>query len=120
MIFPPAEDGVSYWFHDEVNSVEAEVFASYVKTTDNDFFQTSLQMGAGVYFLFDKMMVHTNILYNKSFKDLFQGEFQFGYLDVSKPTRGYYTVSGDYLGLSATIYLKKRVKKERKPLIFKL
>jgi len=119
MIFPPAGEAITYSVIDETNNIGAEVFGSYADTSNNQFYQTNLQMGAGVYFLFDKMMIQTNIVYNKSFKDLFQGEFQFDNLDVSEPTRGYYKVSGDYIGLSATIYLKKRVKKNRKPLIFK-
>lgn len=56
-------------------------------------------------------MLQTNIVYNKTFKNLLVGEYQFGNLLVSEPTRGNYIVSGNFIGLSTTIYFKKRTKK---------
>ena len=87
-----------------------EVFATYQETQDNQI-QASAVFSVGLYFLFDKCMIQTNIVYNKNFQNLLEGEYQFGNLFMSEPTRGDYFVSGDYIGLSTSIYFKKRKKK---------
>lgn len=89
-----------------------EIFISYQNTLDQ-FIQFGGTLSAGFYFPFKNWMLQTNIIYNKNFQNLWEGEYQFGNLFVSEPTRGDYIVSGDYLGLSTTFYFKKRTKKKK-------
>lgn len=90
-----------------------EVFALRQRTQDKQL-QTSMIFSTGVYFVLKKCIIQTNIVYNKTFQNLWKGEYQFGNLLVSEPTRGNYTVSGDFIGLSTTVYFKKRQKKKKK------
>lgn len=90
-----------------------EIFAIYYETQDNAV-QFSAVLSTGIYFMFNKFMLQANLVYNKNFQNLLDGEYQFGNLFVSEPTRGDYIVSGDYFGLSTTVYFKKRAKKKRK------
>ncbi|HHC79493.1 MAG TPA: hypothetical protein ENK46_06395 [Flavobacteriia bacterium] len=94
---------------EELNE-DREIFALFVETQEKQF-QASINLSVGIYFIFKKYMLQTNIVYNKTFKNLLVGEYQFGNLLVSEPTRGNYIVSGDFIGLSTTIYFKKRTKK---------
>ena len=90
---------------------EREVFRYYLSTPDG--IQYSATISSGMYFSLKNFMIRTNIVYNKNFKNLWEGEYQFGNLLVSDPTRGDYFVSGDYFGLSTTVFFKKRTKKRK-------
>lgn len=83
-----------------------EVFAAYYETQDKQL-QGALSISGGFYIQFSGLMSQLNLIYSKSFTNLLEGEYQFGNLLVSDPTRGDYNLSGDYFGLSTTIYLKK-------------
>jgi len=95
----------------EINETR-EVFGIYQVTQDNKL-QISAIFSAGLYIALKNYMIRTNLVYNKSFQNLWEGEYQFGNLLVSEPTRGNYTVSGDFIGLSITVYFKKRQKKKK-------
>jgi len=90
-----------------------EVFGIYQVTQDNKL-QISAIFSAGLYIILKNYMIQTNLVYNKSFQNLWEGEYQFGNLLVSEPTRGNYTVSGDFIGISTTVYFKKRQKRKKK------
>lgn len=90
---------------DELNETR-EVFAAYFETQEKQF-QGALAFGAGFYIPLNKLMLQVNLIYNKSFKYLLEGEYQFGNLLVSEPTRGDYKISGDFFGLSTTVYMRK-------------
>ena len=98
---------------DEDNNLDREVFALYAHTPNSEL-QVSAIFGLGLYFPLKYFLLQTNIVYNKSFANVLEGEYQFGNLLVSEPTRGDYKVSGDFIGLSATFYFKKRKKGKKK------
>ena len=106
------DESVTRFISEELGEVIEirEVFAHYLFTPEG--VQYSATFSAGVYFVLKKCLIRTNILYNKNFKNVWRGEYQFGNLLVSEPTRGDYTVSGDYFGLSTTVFFKKRNKKK--------
>ncbi len=108
------DDSVTRFISELPNDVTEirEIFAYYLLTPEGA--QYSATFSTGVYFVLKKCLVKTNILYNKNFKNLWEGEYQFGNLFVSEPTRGDYTVSGDYIGLSTTIFFKKRTKNKKR------
>ena len=90
-----------------------EGFALYENTQHNQL-QVSAIFSTGLYFTLNKFMLQTNIIYNKTFQNLLEGEYQFGNLFVSEPTRGDYIISGDFIGLSTTVYFKKRDKNKKR------
>ena len=103
----------NFFLANEDLAEEREVFALFQETQDNKI-QASMVIGTGFYFMFKRFMLQTNIIYNKNFQNLWEGEYQFGNFFVSEPTRGNYRVSGDFIGLSTTVYFKKRTKKRKR------
>jgi len=95
---------------DEDNNITREVFGLRESTQNNEI-QASATISAGLYFPLKYFLLQTNIVYNKTFQDVLEGEYRFGNLLISDPTQGNYKASGDFIGLSTTIYFKKRNKK---------
>ena len=102
-----------FTLHNQNNTEAREVFALFQETQNNKI-QASAVISTGFYFMFNRFMLQTNIVYNKNFQNLWEGEYQFGNLLVSEPTRGNYTISGDFIGLSTTVYFKKRTRKNKR------
>jgi len=75
----------------------------------NDFYFNA-KISTGLYIVFDKFMLRTNVLYNKSFNDIMTGEYAFGGLRISPPEKGKFSFSGDYFGISTTVYFKRKTK----------
>ncbi len=69
------------------------------------------QLSGGFYFLFDKILFKINLEYNHNFKPLLEGRYKFGNLLETPPTLGEYINSSNYIGVSTTVFLKKRKKK---------
>lgn len=91
------------------NTNEAvEVYASYVKGINKLY--VDIQSSVGIYYKVGHFILNTSLVYNYGIKDKFIGEYQFGNLLVSEPTRGKLSVSGSYVGLSVSIYLRKKEK----------
>lgn len=88
-----------------------EVFAMYGESSDF-FISPSLRLSPGLYFVTKKALYQIQLTYKKSLVPYFKGEYQFGNLDVSEPKRGDYKLSGDFIGLGVTVFLKKRKKKQ--------
>ncbi len=88
-----------------------EVFAMYGETS-GFFIYPSLRLGPGLYFVTKKALYQLQLTYKKSLVPYFKGEYQFGNLDVSEPTRGDYKLSGDFIGLGLTMFLKKKKKNQ--------
>ena len=86
---------------------ERQVFASYADSQSNTI-QGSFLLNTGVYIPYKKVLLKLNLVYNKSFQTLFTGEYQFGNLLISDPTKGSYKMSGDFIGVNVSIAFKKR------------
>ena len=71
-------------------------------------FYFNAQVSTGLYIIFDKFMLRTNVLYNKSFQDIQKGEYEFSGLRVSSSETGSFSFSGDYFGISTTVYFKRK------------
>jgi len=100
-------------YHREDLQEVREVFAMY-QLTNSKTPNTSIVLSGGFYFTLKNYLIKTNLVYNKSFKNIVEGEYQFGNLLVSEPTRGDYKISGDYFALSTTIYFKIKKKHKKK------
>jgi len=102
--------GVGY-SDDEVNE-SREIFALYGESS-GFFIYPSLRLSPGLYFVTEKALYQIQLTYKKSLVPYFKGEYQFGNLDVSEPTRGDYTFTGDFMALGLTVFLKKKKKKKK-------
>jgi len=107
MFFPPGEAGLSVSFSNEDNSETREVFGLNLHSPDN-LFHGSFVIGSGVSFAMKKVLFKTNFIYVMNFQNTMEGEYQFGNLLISPPTRGDYELSGNYLGFLFTVSLAKR------------
>ena len=86
---------------------KVDVFEMNVSSYDNGVILTGT-LSAGFYFTFQKFMLQTNVIYNKNFKNLWQGEYSFSSLLNLGRTVGTYKQSGDYFGFSTTVFLKRK------------
>ena len=72
---------------------------------------TGAEISTGFYFLFKHFMLQPEFRYSKSFSTLTSGDFTTeNYLTEPHSSKGTYKVSGDYWGISLSIYVKKRGK----------
>ena len=72
---------------------------------------TSAELSTGFYILFKHFMLQPEFRYSKSFNTIKSGSFTTeNYLTVPDGSKGSYKVSGDYWGVSLSIYVKKRGK----------
>ena len=90
-----------------------EVFGVYAVTQENTI-QASFIISPGFYFTKKNYLFQINLKYNKNFQNVLEGEYLFDNLLVSPRTRGSYKISGDYIGLSTTVYFKKKKYKKHK------
>lgn len=73
------------------------------------YFYFSTTLSSGLYFTLNRYMLRVNLLYNKSLNDFEKGNYYFTNLRSSPNEKGTYNFSGDYFGLSTTIYFKRKI-----------
>lgn len=94
--------------------ISAEVYESYLNSTGR-YFHGGITTGCSYYLDLNKVLLEFKFTYVAMFQNLFEGEYQYGNLLVSPPTRGTFKISGDYLEFSvATHFLKKRFWSKKK------
>jgi hypothetical protein len=76
---------------------------------------TSAEISTGFYFLFKHFMLQPEIRYSKSFRDVLTGHYTTeNFLTEPHSSGGTFKQSGDYWGLSLSIYIKKRGKNKKR------
>jgi hypothetical protein len=110
MYFPSGDAECSIVFHNEDDTESREVFGLKLQSPDNAF-QGSFVIGTGVSFALNKFLLKSNIIYIMNFQNTIAGEYQFGNLFTSPPTRGDYELSGNYLGLLFSVGIAKKKNK---------
>ncbi len=72
---------------------------------------TSAELSTGFYILFKHFMLQPEFRYSKSFNTIKSGSFTTeNYLTEPHSSKGSYKISGDYWGISLSVYIKKRGK----------
>lgn len=107
MYFPSGEAELSIVFHNENDTESREVFGLKLHSPDNSF-QGSFVVGTGISFAMKKVLLKSNIIYVMNFHNAIEGEYLFDNLLVSPRSRGYYELSGNYLGLLFSVSLAKK------------
>lgn len=112
VLMQPGEVDVSYTFWNEDQSEARQVFALYSENPqDSSWIYPNLLLGMGFYFTFNDFLLQTNIEYQKTLVNYWEGEYVFDNMLVSGRSMGSHKLSGDYLGLSVTVHLKNKKKK---------
>jgi hypothetical protein len=106
MYFPSGDAYYSYTISNEDNTESREVFGLNLHSQDFSFYG-SFVIGTGISYTMRKVLLKTNIIYVMNFQNTIEGEYQFGNLLTSPPTRGDYELSGNYLGLLFSVSLAK-------------
>jgi hypothetical protein len=107
MFFPKGEAGFVHAVISEELSERREVFGLKLESPKNNF-QGSFVVGTGFSYALEKVLLKANLIYVMNFQHTIYGEYQFANLFTSPDTRGYYDLTGNYLGLLFTVGLKKR------------
>jgi len=110
MFFPTGSGSMSLTFHNKDDTESREVFDLRVNSPDN-LFQGSFVIGSGISYAIKKLLLKANIIYVMNFQNSMKGEYLFDNMFVSPRSRGYYNLSGNYLGLLFSISLAKKKEK---------
>jgi hypothetical protein len=110
LYFPPGGASLTVTYHNENDTESKEVFGIRAESPDNAL-QGSFVIGSGMAFAWNYILFKTSIIYVMNFQNIIEGEYQFGNLSVSDPTRGYYELSGNYIGLLVSVSLAKKKNK---------
>lgn len=106
MYFPHGESEYVYAISDEQLSDYREIFGLKLESPENSF-QGSFVIGTGFSYALEKVLLKANLIYVMNFQNSISGEYQFANLFTSADTRGYYDLSGNYLGLLFSVSFKK-------------
>lgn len=106
MYFPSGEAEYTLAISDEQLSDYREIFGLKLESPENSF-QGSFVIGTGFSYALEKVLLKTNLIYVMNFQNTISGEYQFANLFTSPDSRGYYDLSGNYLGLLFSVSLKK-------------
>ncbi len=106
MYFPHGESDYIYSLSNEELSDYREIFGLKLESPENSI-QGSFIIGTGFSYTLEKALLKANIVYIMNFQNSISGEYQFANLFTSPDTRGYYDLSGNYLGLLFSVSLKK-------------
>ena len=104
--FPQGAADYTLIMGNEDRTETREMFGLRLNSPANAF-QGSFVIGTGCSYALDKVLLKANLVYVMNFQNTISGEYQFGNLFSSPPTRGYYNLSGNYLGLLFSASLKK-------------
>lgn len=107
MYFPSGGAEYTLAISDEQLSDYREIFGLKLESPENSF-QGSFVIGTGFSYALEKVLLKANLLYVINFHNTITGEYQFANLFTSGDTRGYYYLSGNYLGLQFSVSLIKR------------
>ena len=105
MYFPQGESEYVYSISDKVLSDHREIFGLKLESPENSL-QGSFMIGTGFSYLLKKALLKANLIYVINFQNTISGEYQFANLFTSPDTRGYYDLSGNYLGLVFSVSFK--------------
>jgi hypothetical protein len=106
MYFPHGGSEYTYAISDEELSDYREIFGLKLESPVNSI-QGSFTIGTGFSYTMEKVLLKANLIYVMNFQNTITGEYQFANLFTSPDTRGYYDLSGNYLGLLFSVSLKK-------------
>tara|TARA_R110000868_G_scaffold119876_2_gene318084 strand:+ start:1374 stop:2162 length:789 start_codon:yes stop_codon:yes gene_type:complete len=110
--------GLTYYWHYDIEGSsglainDVTLFEAYERT-DYPLFYLSNHLQASIYLKRKSFMLQTSLIYKKSYTSFRTGTYEFKNLKVSPDVKGAFDQSGDFLGISLTIYPKYMTKTEK-------
>jgi hypothetical protein len=74
--------------------------------------QGSFEIGTGLIFPINKVLLKSKIIYVMNFQNIMEGEYLFDNMFVSPRSYGQYELSGNYLTVLFSVSLKKSKRKQ--------
>ena len=97
------------------NDPNPKTLMIYYDGYDKNPLFTSAEISTGFYFLFKHFMLQPEIRYSKSFRDVLTGYYvSENFLTEPHNSGGTFKQSGDYWGISLSVYIKKRGKNKKR------
>lgn len=90
------------------NQTESREIFSFNLDSSKKTIQGGLIFGTGLSFELKKITLQPNLRYFLNFNDTFSGEYKFGNLFTSSPSKGSYKLTGNHLRISLSIGLKQK------------
>jgi len=110
LYFPPGEASFSLTFSNSDQNESREVFGMRMVSPDNAF-QGSFEIGTGLIFPINKVLLKSRIIYVMNFQNIMEGEYLFDNMFVSPRSYGQYELSGNYLTVLVSVSLMKSKRK---------
>jgi len=109
--------GLTYYWHYDISgssglAINDTVVFEAFEREDYPLFYFSSHIQASIYFKREKFMLQTSLVYKKSYTSFKTGTYEFKNLKASSDINGIFDQSGNFLGISATIYPKKTLKRK--------
>ncbi len=101
----------TYAYTDNTTHDIYEMFGFYAENANDFNLYAGIRISPGFYYFTKKVLYHLELTYTYKLTNLLKGEYQFGNLFESDPTRGPYTFRGSYLGLGLSVSFKKKSRK---------
>jgi len=109
LYFPHGEASYSLTFSNPDQNESREVFGMRMVSPDNAF-QGSFEIGTGLIFPVNKVLLKSRIIYVMNFQNIIEGEYLFDNMFVSPRSYGQYELSGNYLTVLVSVGLSKSKK----------
>ena len=106
MYLPNGTAEFSLSISDSALSDSREIFGLRLESPDFPFVG-SYVVGTGVSYAMNAILLKLNLIYVMNFQRTITGEYLFGNLMSSSPTRGYYKLTGNYVALQFSVNFKK-------------
>jgi hypothetical protein len=109
MYFTPG--GFSFGANRNPENRDEQMFSLSLNTSNNYIYGSAI-FGVGTALAMKPFLMKINVIYNIYFQNLITGDYQFNNLTTNTPSAtGTYKLSGNYLGLMISFYLKNPQKK---------
>ncbi len=109
LYFPHGEASYSLIFSNPDQNESREVFGMRMVSPDNAV-QGSFEIGTGLIFPVNKVLLKSRIIYVMNFQNIIEGEYLFDNMFVSPRSYGLYELSGNYLAVLVSVSLLKSKK----------
>ncbi len=113
MYFPNGDGECIQAIISESLQAEREIFGLRAESPENAV-QGSFIIGTEYTQAFRKMLIKTKLMYVMNFQNTMSGEYLFDNLFSSPSSRGYYDLSGNYIGLLFSFSFKKNIRDQQK------
>jgi hypothetical protein len=107
MYFPSGQQELTWAISSDELADYREIYGLKLESPENTM-QGSFVIGTGYSLARKKVLLKATLLYVMNFQNTITGEYQFANLFTSPDTRGYYNLSGNYLGLLFAVSFKKK------------